>query len=144
MRTALLGGAMLAACGSSPAAPDARAVDAAAPDAAGTAQVRILAFNDFHGHLEAAARLGAAIDARRTAATLVISAGDLIGGSPMISGLFHDVPAAATRSTAALATSRSTGRASSSSRPTSPTPARAARPSSRRTGSSTSTACGSR
>ncbi len=66
--------------------------------------VRILAFNDFHGQLEArgagdearggVADLAGHIDALRAAHrhTVVVSAGDLIGASPLISGLFHDEP----------------------------------------------------
>ncbi len=63
--------------------------------------MRILAFNDFHGALEpaenpargpGAAAFAAEIAERRTPNTIVVSAGDLIGGSPMISGLFHDEP----------------------------------------------------
>jgi 5'-nucleotidase len=87
---------LVAACGSSsaPATPDAHVAD--------LTTVRILAFNDFHGALAAsstiappapgAAALAGAIAARRNANTLVVSAGDLIGASPLISGLYHDEP----------------------------------------------------
>ena len=76
--------------------------------------VQLLAFNDFHGNLEppsgssgkitlpdntAVDAGGAAYFATHLAAlraenpnTLVVSAGDLIGASPLISGLFHDEP----------------------------------------------------
>jgi 5'-nucleotidase len=76
--------------------------------------VQLLGFNDFHGHLEAstpgtisrtgdpAARVpagGAEYFAthvrmlrRRNPNTLLVSAGDLIGGSPLLSSLFHDEP----------------------------------------------------
>lgn len=62
-------------------------------------ELRILAFNDFHGNLEppsddlgGAAYLAAHL--RRAAAphTVTVSAGDLVGASPLISGLFHDEP----------------------------------------------------
>jgi 5'-nucleotidase len=80
--------------------------------------LRILAFNDFHGHLRAgdagtvtvpdpgapggvrraeaggAAALAALITQRRAGRehVLVLSAGDLIGASPLTSALFHDEP----------------------------------------------------
>ena len=74
-----------------------------------TVPVQILAFNDFHGGLEPATggtgRIGstdaggveflAAHLARLEAEnpnTLIVSAGDNIGGSPLLSSLFHDEP----------------------------------------------------
>jgi 5'-nucleotidase len=74
-----------------------------------TVDIQILAFNDFHGGLEPATggtgRIGAAdaggIEylathlARRKAEnpnTIIVSAGDNIGGSPLLSSLFHDEP----------------------------------------------------
>jgi 5'-nucleotidase len=76
--------------------------------------VQLLAFNDFHGHLETTtpgkiSRTGdpeARVPAggaeflathvrmlrRRNPNTLLVSAGDLIGGSPLLSSLFHDEP----------------------------------------------------
>ncbi|XXX74807.1 bifunctional metallophosphatase/5'-nucleotidase [Sorangium sp. So ce134] len=79
-----------------------------------TVSVQILAFNDFHGNLEPPAGSGgritlpdatqvnaggAAYFASRVAAlratnpnTVVVSAGDLIGASPLVSALFHDEP----------------------------------------------------
>lgn len=94
---------------------------AAAPTAAETttapgdwgdrwANVNILSFSDFHGHLEptdppldeqvdpsqtpvgGAEHLAGHIDKRRTANSVVVSAGDNIGGSTFLSGLFHDEP----------------------------------------------------
>ncbi|HEY5784906.1 MAG TPA: metallophosphoesterase, partial [Microlunatus sp.] len=85
-------------------------------------QLQVLSFNDFHGHLQPPggtnaplgtdARLGAALDPSLTpvggaeylASTLdrlrakakysqTVTAGDLIGGTPFLSGLFHDEPA---------------------------------------------------
>lgn len=75
-----------------------------------TVQVQLLAFNDFHGNLEppsgANGRIGqtlaggveflAAHIAGLKATnpnTLVVSAGDNIGATPLLSGLFHDEPA---------------------------------------------------
>jgi 5'-nucleotidase len=77
--------------------------------------VQLLAINDFHGHLKASppgrvSRSGdpeATVPAggieylgtqirklkRRNENTLVVAAGDLVGGSPLISSLFHDEPA---------------------------------------------------
>jgi 5'-nucleotidase len=79
--------------------------------------MRIIAINDFHGHLEAGDNAvavpdpadlgrslslrsgGAALLATRIAqlraeqpAAVVVSSGDLIGASPLVSGLFHDEP----------------------------------------------------
>ena len=90
---------------------------AAEPPAPRTAHAQILALNDFHGHLEATTPgtvrvnstdpASAAIQAggaeylattvrrlRRQAPddTLTVSAGDLIGASPLVSALFHDEP----------------------------------------------------
>ena len=90
-------------------------------DAAAAASVReanqriqVLSFNDFHGHLEATdGPLSATLDPGRTPAggaeylashlkrlrtkvgarnSLTVAAGDLIGGSTFLSGLFHDEP----------------------------------------------------
>jgi 5'-nucleotidase len=83
---------VVAACGSGSHAT----IDA--PDAPGTASVRLIGFNDFHGALEpgtgapGVAALAAEIASRRTPNTVIVSAGDLIGGSPLVSGLFHDEP----------------------------------------------------
>jgi 5'-nucleotidase len=77
--------------------------------------VQLLAINDFHGYLKAnppgrVSRSGdpdATVPAggieylathirklkRRNAHTLVVAAGDLVGGSPLLSSLFHDEPA---------------------------------------------------
>lgn len=62
--------------------------------------VKLIAFNDFHGNLESAgstpgvARLATVIDRLRADNPLhaVVSAGDLIGASPLLSALFHDEP----------------------------------------------------
>ena len=72
-------------------------------------RVQVLAINDFHGHLEPPTGLagivgdvpagGAAYLASQLARlralnpnTVLVSAGDLIGGSPLLSALFHDEP----------------------------------------------------
>lgn len=76
-----------------------------------TTEVQILALNDFHGNLEpisstsSSGRIGATpaggaeflathVDALRATNpnTLFVSAGDLIGASPLLSALFHDEP----------------------------------------------------
>jgi len=103
----LAGLAMLGAC----AHPGARPADGAA--SVGTLQ--IIAFNDFHGHIAAedqkTAPPGSPADAPRVAAggavhvaaaiarlraenpaSAVVSAGDIIGASPLISGHFLDEP----------------------------------------------------
>ena len=80
--------------------------------------VKLLAFNDFHGHLEAGTPGSIAVGCCNSAGlpitvpaggaeyfathlkalgsedvdTYVVSAGDLIGGSPLLSGIFHDEP----------------------------------------------------
>ena len=82
-------------------------------DKAKTVKLQILSFNDYHGHLEApsGSPLGAPFGDTTTALggseylstkltelrgtnehTLTVAAGDLIGGSPVLSGLFHDEP----------------------------------------------------
>src|SRR3954453_8488163 len=76
--------------------------------------VQLLSFNDYHGHLEAndgllakdidpsqtpvggAANLSTELSTLRAAAgdanSLTVAAGDLIGGSTFLSGIFHDEP----------------------------------------------------
>ena len=73
--------------------------------------VRIIAFNDFHGHLEAPGGGGVQVGDERLEAggvdamavhlarlregrehTATVVAGDLIGASPLLSSLFHDEP----------------------------------------------------
>jgi 2',3'-cyclic-nucleotide 2'-phosphodiesterase (5'-nucleotidase family) len=78
-------------------------------------ELQILSFNDYHGHLQppggADATLGAQLDPTNTPVggaeylattldelrednrnSLTVTAGDLIGGTPFLSGLFHDEP----------------------------------------------------
>jgi 5'-nucleotidase len=70
-------------------------------------QLQLLAFNDYHGHLEAntpgtvagepaggSEYLSAKLNELREGNkySLTVAAGDLIGGSPAFSGLFHDEP----------------------------------------------------
>jgi 5'-nucleotidase len=77
---------------------------------AASVDVRVLAFNDFHGNIEAGGSVdtpgGREVDAggaaylathvrrlaARTPGTLVLSTGDLVGASPLVSSLFHDEP----------------------------------------------------
>lgn len=92
---------------------DAGSADAGSADA-GVANIQVLAFNDFHGNIEPPAGSsgrvtvpgpttldvgGAAYFAQHIATlraqnpnTVVVSAGDLIGASPLASALFHDEP----------------------------------------------------
>ncbi len=76
----------------------------------GTVGVQLLAFNDFHGNLEPPSGSSGEIDdteaggvanlathvqrleATNPQRTLVVTAGDLIGASPLVSALFHDEP----------------------------------------------------
>ncbi len=65
--------------------------------------MQILSFNDFHGHLDpesgvgGAAALAGKVEELRAAegdrTSITVAAGDLIGGSPLTSGLFQDEPA---------------------------------------------------
>jgi 5'-nucleotidase len=73
--------------------------------------LRIVALNDFHGHLEAskagpggAAHLAGAIRELKAghAASVVVAAGDLVGASPLVSSLFGDEPAVVALSDAGL------------------------------------------
>ena len=82
-------------------------------------EVQILAINDFHGNLEppgltysgangvvpvgGAAYLGTALKQVRTAASIAVAAGDLIGASPLTSSLFYDEPTIEALSKAGLA-----------------------------------------
>ena len=91
-----------------PTVKSAAPVADAAPPAAAVVQVRILAFNDFHGHLKPPTNRLPKMDApvggaayfaahlKKLAAghpnTLIVSAGDLVGASPLTSSLFHDEP----------------------------------------------------
>ncbi len=76
----------------------------------GLVDVQLLAFNDYHGYLEAGSNPGPGnvgsdpagggeyLSAKLTELrkghrhSLTVAAGDLIGGSPFLSGLFHDEP----------------------------------------------------
>ena len=78
--------------------------------AAGPVSVKVIAFNDLHGHLEGPSgkvrvsgekvatggldAFAAHVEAMRqkNPNTVVVCAGDLIGASPLISALFHDEP----------------------------------------------------
>jgi 5'-nucleotidase len=79
----------------------------AGPDA-GPVELRILAFNDFHGNLQVggnipdpdggtvlsggASYFATTLEGLRAPNTITVAAGDLIGASPLISALFHDEP----------------------------------------------------
>lgn len=84
-------------------------VPPAATSAVPTVDVQLLAFNDFHGNLDppdgangriggsdagGVAYLAAHLKALRAAHpnTITVSAGDNIGASPLLSGMFHDEP----------------------------------------------------
>lgn len=94
--------AMLVACA-------ARTGPAGGAGASPPVRIQVLAINDFHGHLEPPAGSaglvgdapagGAAYLASQLARlrslnpnTVLVSAGDLIGGTPLLSALFHDEP----------------------------------------------------
>ncbi|MFP5415320.1 MAG: bifunctional metallophosphatase/5'-nucleotidase [Actinomycetes bacterium] len=110
---ALVCGTLLAGIPAAEAAPKKPAPAPSArerPNPSATMTVQILSFNDFHGHLEAtdpplaldpaktpvggAEYLAATLDTLRAGEknTLTVAAGDLIGGSTFLSGMFHDEP----------------------------------------------------
>lgn len=84
----------------------------AAAEPARTTDVRLIAFNDFHGNLQppagssgrvtlpdgttvdagGAAYLATHLKALRTKNSVVMSSGDNVGASPLVSALFHDEP----------------------------------------------------
>lgn len=80
---------------------------AASTPAPRSVELRLIAFNDFHGHIEAAASLATAIRelGRGHSHTVVVAAGDLIGASPLPSAIFADEPAVKALSDAGLALS---------------------------------------
>lgn len=115
--------ALMLAAGAAQAAPaGARTTVAqATAAAAGNPVIKILALNDFHGQLESPGtykangsatavpaggidELAGYIAAARAANpnTVVVSAGDLIGASPLVSALFHDEPTIETMNRAGL------------------------------------------
>ena len=57
--------------------------------------VKLIAFNDFHGHVEGADALAAHVATMRSRAahSVVVGAGDSVGASPLVSSIFHDEPA---------------------------------------------------
>lgn len=57
--------------------------------------VKLIAFNDFHGHVESADALAVHVARLRSQAahSVVVGAGDSIGASPLVSSLFLDEPA---------------------------------------------------
>lgn len=80
---------------------------AAKPNKSKTVDVQILSFNDFHGHLEATdpdfagvpaggvEYLASHVESLRSnqpKSTFTVAAGDLIGGSSFVSGIFQDQP----------------------------------------------------
>ncbi|MGH3508026.1 MAG: hypothetical protein ACRDO2_12565, partial [Nocardioidaceae bacterium] len=109
---------------SSPAATGATAGAAAAPAGSPFIDLQLLSFNDYHGHLQPPAGSdGNLLKADGTTIqaggvedltthlkqlreghpnTLTVAAGDLIGGSPFLSGLFKDEPSVETLNTLGL------------------------------------------
>jgi 5'-nucleotidase len=113
-------GAGLAAAATAATLASVPATASAAPTPAKPklATVQLLSFNDYHGHLEAtdgplsraqdptqtpvggaeylAMKLAALRDTVGDGRSLTVAAGDLIGGSTFLSGLFHDEPSVET------------------------------------------------
>ena len=93
--------AITLAAGCSDQGPSAGGIDTPEPQ---EVQLRILAINDFHGHIATSSDAFGGVGrvdylATNIAAAKVevensvfVSAGDLIGASPLISALFHDEP----------------------------------------------------
>src|SRR3712207_2952378 len=109
LRRALVGVAALAAVTVGLSGPGEAATSPPDPRHGPTVEIQILAINDFHGNIEppsgSSGRVGtvtaggAEYLATHIAAleetnrnTIVVSAGDLIGASPLLSALFHDEP----------------------------------------------------
>jgi 5'-nucleotidase len=80
-----------------------------ADDSRGSVNVQLLAINDFHGNLEPPSGTGALVGSTESGGaeylathlknavnqnpnSIIVAAGDLIGASPLLSGLFHDEP----------------------------------------------------
>jgi 5'-nucleotidase len=80
------------------------------PGSNGSVTVQLLAINDFHGNLEAPSGSAAAVGTIEAGGaeylathlknavaqnpnSIIVAAGDLVGASPLLSGLFHDEPA---------------------------------------------------
>ncbi len=93
------------------AVPDgvAEVLDVLLPTWINQSHLQLLSFNDYHGHLEVdggaelggeavggATYLSSTLTALRTRSlpeqSMTVAAGDLIGGSPFLSGIFHDEP----------------------------------------------------
>jgi 5'-nucleotidase len=83
------------------------------PNPSANLSVQLLSFNDYHGHLEAKNNETGPLDGKDVGGaeflsakltelraghpnTLTVAAGDLIGGSTFLSGMFHDEPAVET------------------------------------------------
>ncbi|HEX5969698.1 MAG TPA: bifunctional metallophosphatase/5'-nucleotidase, partial [Intrasporangium sp.] len=83
------------------------------PNPSANMSVQLLSFNDYHGHLEAKNNETGPLDGKDVGGaeflsakltelraghenTLTVAAGDLIGGSTFLSGMFHDEPAVET------------------------------------------------
>lgn len=121
-RLALALTAALVVCGAHAAAgAKTTIVRAAAAQDTGNPVIKVLALNDFHGALESPGTYKANGDAAAVPAggvdeiagyiaaaraanpnTIVVSAGDLIGASPLVSALFHDEPTIETMNRAGL------------------------------------------
>ncbi|CAN5445420.1 hypothetical protein BH23ACT6_BH23ACT6_16040 [soil metagenome] len=85
------------------------ALDQVLPEWIDQVHLQLLSFNDYHGHLEVddgatvggesvggATYLSSTLTGLRTGSlpdqSMTVAAGDLIGGSPFLSGIFHDEP----------------------------------------------------
>jgi len=81
-----------------PKPPEGRRAAPEEPRARGTAEIRLLGVNDFHGYLErtgesaGAAYLAAHLDRYERANTIRVHAGDMVSASPLVSAHFHDEP----------------------------------------------------
>ena len=115
--TAIALGAALVGCASAASSSNAPAK----PSKPGTGVIKILALNDLHGQIESPGTFRANADSPLVPAggvdyvagyiaaaraanpnTVVVSAGDLIGASPLVSAFFHDEPTIETMNRAGL------------------------------------------
>ena len=121
--TLLAAGAVAALASAMAGASGASAADSSAADSSARAiPVQLLSFNDYHGHLEATDRPLASDPAATPAGgveylsakltqlrakvgdknSLTVAAGDTIGGSTFLSGMFHDEPSVESLNTLGL------------------------------------------
>lgn len=106
-RTGLIAGVILAALAAAAGLATTPAADnGESPGSGGSVNVRILGLNDLHGHLEPPSTIEGGLvggvaalagylnlfEAENPGPTYRVHSGDMVGGSPLASGRFHDDP----------------------------------------------------